>query len=241
MMKYSPDAATAASDLDSVSGGRAHLAGRSDQLVRRIATHESGHCLVARALGSVVELVTIVPEAGFEGLCRRHCAATAASLQLRASSSEAINILEVAARLSSPEIGEARVKISEGVVRAETLIIELVAGTIGEMVAMPDLEPLSAEHDLIEARALAGVVSFAAESLLEFCKAEARAILVGNIDVHEALADQLAEYGELSGDQVDEIIASAIAQRQVRIEHQRREDWRKRETNASSFQCERLR
>jgi hypothetical protein len=48
-----------------------HRAGRSLELVQRIATHESGHAVCARALGSVVEQVTIVPGDGYVGQCVR--------------------------------------------------------------------------------------------------------------------------------------------------------------------------
>jgi hypothetical protein len=215
--------------------GAAHLTGRSDELVRRIACHEASHCVVARALGSIVERVTIKPEGGFEGQCLRRGPETAASLQLRASSSEVLSIMDVAARLSPPEIGEARVAISEGVVRAETLVIELLAGTVGETVALPDVEPLSAEHDLIEARALASVVSFAVEPLLEFCKAEAKAILSANRDVLLSLADALVEHGSLDGEMVDAVISSAIARRQLADEHRRRADWKRRIEGAAWF------
>jgi len=109
------------------------------------------------------------------------------------------------------------------------------------MVALPDMEPLSAEHDLIEARDLASVVSFAVEPLLEFCKAEARAILSANRDVLFALADRLVERGTISGSDVDEIISSTIVRRQLADEHRRRADWARRSANAARFQCERLR
>jgi hypothetical protein len=241
-MDFSPDRApAAASPSCDAGGGRTHLEGRSDLLVRRIATHESGHFLVARALGSIVESVTIRPGSGFEGQCLRRGAETPASLHLRASSTEFIDVLDVASRLSVPSFGEARVAISEGVVRAETLIIELVVGTVGEVVALPDVEPLSAEHDLIEARALAGVVSFAVEPFLAFCQAEAKVILSANRDVLLALADRLVERGTLSGEEVDEVIGEAVASRLIVAEHQRRADWRRRERNAQAFQCEPMR
>jgi hypothetical protein len=42
-------------------------AGRSAEYNRRVASHEVGHCLTSRALGSSVDFVTIIPDRQFSG------------------------------------------------------------------------------------------------------------------------------------------------------------------------------
>jgi len=71
--------------------------------------------------------------------------------------------------------------------------------------------------------------------------ARPQSILRSNVDVLLAVADALAEKGELYGDEVDQIIVEAVARRAAAIEKQRRADWRRRTANAATFQAERLR
>ena len=55
------------------------------------------------------------------------------------------------------------------------------------------------------------------------------------MDVAEALVTALIEQGELSGEQVDEVIATTVAKRQLAAEHARREERRQRTENAMRF------
>ena len=48
----------------------------------------------------------------------------------------------------------------------------------------------------------------------------------------------LVRSGELSGDEVDQIIADGIAARSIEKERARRADWKMREGNAAAFQAE---
>jgi molybdopterin-guanine dinucleotide biosynthesis protein len=70
--------------------------------------------------------------------------------------------------------------------------------------------------------------------LLEYCKAEVEA----NRDIAEALINALVEAGTLSGLEIDAIISHEIAVRSLRLEHQRRDDWRGREASAALFNAE---
>jgi hypothetical protein len=240
MNEFSPDAAVVVSPvLDDAGDGRSHLAGRNDQLVKRIATHEAGHAVCARWLGTAVETVTIRPSGGFAGRCVRK----GTSLNLIDAPQEAIDIVEVCGRLGPPCPGESRNELAAGLIVAQTLMIELAGGNAAERVMFPDLAPLNAPHDLLEAQALAMTCATASAvaALVAYAEAEALAIVGSNADVVGALANQLAECGELSGDQVDTVIASAIARRQVEVERERRQDWRRRMANAAAFSCERLR
>jgi hypothetical protein len=96
----------------------------------------------------------------------------------------------------------------------QTLCIELVAGSVCERVLFPDLPPLSAEHDAIEARSIASVICAApgaVDAFLRYCEAEAEALIRAHLGVVTALSDALFEEGFLDGERVDLIISSAVA------------------------------
>lgn len=142
-------------------------ASRSPEYNRKIATHEIGHCLVARALGSIVDLVTIIPDGMFAGRCVRRgvpspsLAFVDESTAVDAADAESItqptteNIVSVCAKIGAPEVGSPRVAMAEEMARAIVRVTELVAARCCERIFYPDHEPLPAEHDYIEAHALA--------------------------------------------------------------------------------------
>jgi hypothetical protein len=245
MNELSPDAAVVVSPVsDDAGDGRSHLAGRSVELVTRISVHEAGHAVCARALGSTVDSVSIVAKNGYEGRCTRRGAATPASaLHFRddAAVDDALDVEEFAKGMEPPAIGEIRIAYAEGVLRAQILCTELVAGTLAEEITLSDVPLLSAKHDVDEAFALAAIASLAPGPFLDLCRAEARAIIAANVDVVRALADALVKQGELDGGEVDTIIASTIARRQLEAEHARRRDWQQRMESAAAFRHERVR
>jgi hypothetical protein len=236
-MNFSPDApATVMLPDGGTGGGRFHLEGRSELLVKRIATHEAGHAICARWLGAKIELLTIKPGDGFEGRCVRR----GSSLALRNPPVKPMGIIETCRGIGGPVAGENRAKIAAGLIVAQGLMVELLGGRAAEQIVFPHLPLLDAPHDLVEAEALASTcaLSSAVNALVEFCHSEALAIVSENMDALEALAATLVEQGELSGDQVDMVIAAAVAHRQVAAEHERRRDWQRREGNARAFECE---
>ena len=91
-------------------------------------------------------------------------------------------ILSICERLEriTPELGSARVDLSEYVVRCQNNICALVAGECAEVILHPTLPSLGAQHDHVEAAAFARVAVAAqpaALALLEYCRAEASALL----------------------------------------------------------------
>jgi hypothetical protein len=223
---------------------------RSAEYNRRCAAHEASHAILGRALGSFIELVTIVPSDGFAGRCvRRGAPSTSLNLldeqKLREQQTPAapttVDIVAACADIGAPEVGTARVDLAEDITRAQTFIIELLAGSVGERIMFPDLAPLPAEHDRAEAQALASVVCAsptAIDALLAYASAEAEAVIRANRDVVEALTDALVEKGTLIGDEVDAIIAACVARRSLAAEHERRRCWQGIIANANIFQAE---
>jgi hypothetical protein len=223
-------------------------AARGSELNRRIVTHEIGHCYAAKALGSFVELVTAVPNGEFAGRCVRRGAATSSSLNLvddrkpPATAPTTEQMVTICATIGAPGIGTPRVEWAEETQRAMINIVELVAARVCERIFYPEHEPLPADHDLAEARALASVIASpqAVPALLAYAEAEAEALIRAHLGVVSALIDALVEHehGTLTGDEVDLVIARAVVARGLAEEHERRRAWQAVITSASCFRAE---
>jgi hypothetical protein len=149
-------------------------------------------------------------------------------------------IVDICSRLEGlmPEIGSGRVESAEFYARAQVSIIELVAGEVAELILHPDHPSLGAKHDFVEAHAFARVAcaaSPAVAALIEYCEAEAAALIRENIEIVQALVEALIETGSLSGDQIDAIISREVAMRSIKLEHQRRADWQRTTESAALF------
>jgi ATP-dependent Zn protease len=205
---------------------------------RRICAHEiAGHAFVARACGSIVESVTVIPDGAHAGHCVRRGAPSSLNVvdeQKPAATTE--QLVNICATIGAPEIGAPRVEFAEEMARALVLVTELVAGRVAERIFFPDHEPLSAEHDQAEAHALASTVSASPAALLKYCEAEAEALIRANLPIVSALVDELEEKGTLSGAQVDEVITGAIAAEIAKAECARRQEWMRRTENAKAFE-----
>ena len=121
----------------------------------------------------------------------------------------------------------------------KTLMIELLAGSVCERVMFPDVPPLPAEHDRIEARALASVVCAspaAVDALLAYCEAEAEVLIRANIDIVEALTEALVAAGTLCGQDVDQVTAACVSRRALVAEYERRRRWQDIEVRAKNFE-----
>jgi hypothetical protein len=222
---------------------------RSPEYNRRIATHEIGHCYISRAVGSFVDFVTIVPNGVFAGRCVRRGAPSPslAFVDERAAEVEPIreqaapttdDIISICAKIGAPKLGQPRVAMADEITRAIVMVTELVAGRVCERNFYPDHDPLPAEHDYIEARALASVVCAApsaVDAFIRFAEAEAEALIRAHLGVVTELVDALVEHGTLSGEQVDRIISNAVAGEMVADENARREQWRRCLKGAGTF------
>jgi hypothetical protein len=211
--------------------------GRTPEMNHRIAGHEIGHAFTSRCLGSHVHFVTIIPHGGFAGRCVRSGPPSELTLTDRPENKtdEILSLCERLQRLT-PELGSDRVDSSEYYIRAQNNIIEAVAGECAELILHPELPSLGAVHDFVLAAAF-GRIAVAAQpavvALIEYCSAEATALLRTNLDIVNALVAALVERGTLSGSEVDAIISHEVAMRSIRLEHARREDWQRRIASAA--------
>jgi hypothetical protein len=229
------------SELDGV--GQYPVPGRSAEYNRRIAGHEIGHAWVMRVLSDApISFVTIARRDGFGG---QACGANYEE-SYRNLEDQTGTILDGCARIErlTPGLGSNRIESAELYIQAQTMVIELVAGSIAERILFPDFPPLRAEHDKIEARAVAAIACASPRSvdaMLAWAEAEAENLIRDNLNVVLALVDALVDSktGKLTGVEVDVVIEAAIARETQRIETERRAEWAKAITNAAEFSADR--
>jgi hypothetical protein len=94
----------------------------------------------------------------------------------------------------SPGLGTTRINESEAIIRAQSMVIELMAGEVAEQVLHPDCPSLGAKHVFTEAHAIARVAvsagsSPAAAALLSYAEAEAKALIENNLDLVHGLIE----------------------------------------------------
>jgi hypothetical protein len=202
--------------VPSDGGGVSMHRRRSPEMDRRISIHEAGHAAVGRLLKMPVAGSTINPVGGFCGL-------TWASGDLDATAPSAT--VDLCGQLSSlmPGIGESRDDLAVEILHTQHQILELVAGSLAEAMLCPATPPLpGAEHDQIEARALAGLICRSVSSVdayLEFCRVEVGALIESHRDIVQAVAAALIERRTLDGAQIDAIISDAV------VRHDFGRDW----------------
>jgi hypothetical protein len=145
-----------------------------------------------------------------------------------------------AARLRLPGVGEDRTDALEMIVHAHERAIELLAGSEAERLLYPDDVPLNATQDEREALSFAGIICVtysAVETFLSYARAEAMALLTAHRCALTALADELLERRTLDGNQIDRIIAGALAREDQAAEQVRRAQWAKTIENAKKFEA----
>jgi hypothetical protein len=209
--------------------------GRTPEYNRRVAGHEIGHVLLMRILSDKpISYVSITRSDGFEG---RACGANYRESH-RNLEDQSFTVLDGCARIEkmTPGLGSSRVESAELYIRAQTMVIELVAASVCERILFPDQPPLRAEHDRIEARAVAALACASPRSvdaMLAYAEAEAENLIRENLNVVVALVDALVAAGKLTGAEVDAVIERAIAREHLNIEIERRARWRSLEVSAA--------
>jgi hypothetical protein len=217
------------------------VAARSPEMNRRCAIHEgSGHALVGIALlgPSCVAEVSIVPGPGYQGRCIGPEYREPLCLEEAERQTDTFIALAADVRATVPEIGSNRSRDAEFLIRASATCAQLLAGSIAESILWPGEPPLPAQHDEDEARALAKLAVAspnAVDTFLEYCRAEARALIEEYRDVASAIADGLFEQGTLTGTQVQKIIAAAMTRRALAAERLRRANWAQTCANGAAF------
>ena len=123
-------------------------------------------------------------------------------------------------------------------VHAHHKVLELVAGGQGELVLFPDAEPLHAVDDNRQALTYAGLVCCSPGSVnafLDFARREAKAILEEHRSALIALTGALVRERTLSGSQINQVVAEALAFEERAAEQRRREAWKAVQARAATF------
>jgi hypothetical protein len=202
----------------------------------RISTHEAAHCVAARLLGVPLGGVSCDPDPSgkFSGLTW--------GLKFFEHYGDDADDAEACERLASlmPKAGESRDgDVADIHMQAVNRVIEIAAGSLGEAMLLEGLA-WSAPHDRAQETAFARLLCStpqAAEAFVQFCTAQARDLLTPYLAIVTELANVLRARRTLSGAEVDQVIAAALASASVEQEHRRRADWRRRCESAATFRA----
>jgi hypothetical protein len=117
--------------------------------------------------------------------------------------------------------GEPRVNAAEIFSHIHVRVVDLMAGTVGEMLLHPECLPWVAHSDIRQARALASLICSSEEAItayLEFGRKEAGALITQHRAAVLAIAKALMIHRTLDAVAIDTVIAAAP-------ERARRADW----------------
>ncbi len=180
-----------------------------------IAFHEAAHAVVARALGRSVALVTIIPSKGRLG-AMWPVAPDAAPKTVEEQIRDTVDLC-ARARALMP-VGQPRAPGAVFLVEVADQAIVSLAGPMAEQRLTGVFDVAVARADLAEARAYAAASAILPESegdYLRLFRAEARALVERNWPAITAVADALIYRQTLTGEDVESIIATATAARDV--------------------------
>jgi hypothetical protein len=198
------------------------LVARSGLDDERIALHEIGG-------------VTCDPFGGHSGLC------WGPTFQFKFAGDDSPSLCAQIGPLM-PGPGEPRTDVADIFLHVHTRVVELVAGSVAEALFLPG-EPWPADSDRAQERALASLVCSSPESVeafIDFCMAEAAALLRPREHIVRALTKELLCRRTMTGMEVDEVIATALAREALAKEKARRAAWAETCAKAAEFRkvCE---
>jgi hypothetical protein len=217
-------------------GGCCPLDARSPETDFRVCCHEAGHAIAARLLGLEVGGCTVDPSNGFGGMCWGPRFVSA----LARTDTDSVNFSQKL-RSYMPQPGEDHRDESAAVLLQHALnyCIELVSGQLAEEMLLPGSAPTLAADDLKQQAIYASLVVSTPEACEAFV-ALARTMAVDLLSPHKeiirALADALRAQRTMTGGEIDLVIARALAVEAIRVEHARREQWRRIEQGAAMFE-----
>jgi hypothetical protein len=205
---------------------------RDPEIDRRIAAHESAHCLVGLAVGAgEIGGATIVPGPDFAG---RVWGVNGGPLHLSSEIDIGKEVLPL-----WPGLGEDRADVAEFFVHAHQKVVELVSGSQGELCLYPDAEPLDAVDDNRQALIYVNLVCCSPSSVnafVDFARQEARAILEGHRSTLVALTDALVRKRTMTGSEINQVVADSLALEGLANEKMRRLRWQQCMANSAIFE-----
>jgi hypothetical protein len=211
------------------------LSARSPELDFRIAGHEAGHVITHLVLGYDVHSANIVQTATCSGRTTWGPHPRWTPLPDIAASSDTAAL----ARHAGPgqqRDGDVRSLFSD----VQSACITLMGGGAAEMCLIEDSPPRYMASDVPDANGIASMICSTTESVaafLEHCYQEASAIIEENKSVVIALAQALIDHPDrtLNSDEINSVIAPALAAKAVADKNERRARWAGVENNAAQF------
>jgi hypothetical protein len=207
------------------------LIGRSEELDQRVAVHEVCHYLMDRLNGSdrIVQ-VSITPSDTWEGICygeRRQAFANGGR--------DASDVRELLQPVM-PAPGESHSATSDVVQSVFDACAELLAGEVGERLVLGSADP--ARDDRRQARELASLIcksEAGVNRFIAFCEQQAADMLAPYAMVIMSLQVILRMRRDMSGEELDQALASALGSFQLYAEHARRAQWTRAVESAARF------
>jgi hypothetical protein len=204
--------------------------GRTEELDRRVALHESGHAICSRLMTgdcSSISSVTITPADSYEGQCRG--ARREAFVRGGVTAVDAIDASHVRKILQPlmPKPGEDRsdkADIYQNVLDACT---QLMAGEAAEELLLEGEASFASDdrRQVMELAALICKTPQAVAAFTTFCKQQALDMLSENVGVLLSLSIVLKIRREMTGEEVDDVIATTLARFELATERVRRKRW----------------
>jgi cell division protease FtsH len=191
--------------------GLSHPVGYSEEERRRVAVHEAGHALTAVLVGRDVKIASILRRSGALGLVS-HGDAEERFLRTPTEGGELMAIALAGRAAEIQEFGEASSGIASDLAAATTLASQLV-GALGAADSLISIEAavLPGAGNLV-AKVLADEAARAkTEQLLSSAADQAACMVLEHRSALIALADALCTHDELSGEEVNRIVAESIS------------------------------
>jgi hypothetical protein len=204
---------------------------RTEEQDQRIATHELGHFFINRLTGrSSIVAVSITPRDGYEGICwgERHEAFVTGGRD----ASDVRKTLEPV----MPLAGEDRSATADIVQSTLDACTELMAGEVAEKMLLGDAT--LASDDRRQAHELALLICKspqAVEKFISLCEQQAHDLLCPYGLALLSLQIILRMHRVMTGEQLDNAIATVLANIAVANERSRRREWQQRIENARQF------
>jgi hypothetical protein len=213
--------------------------GRTEEEDQRIAVHEAGHAVCARLLGHPLGGATVDPDPNgkYGGLVwgPRHSVAFG-------KDDDADDLPELCDKLRDllPQDGEPRSDAADVYLHALNSCIELVAASVAERMLLAG-EPVPSVSDVEHTIKYASLVCRspeAADRFIRLCETMADDLLRPYGYVLIALSTVLCIRRTLSGEEIDDVIATTVAGFELAAEQARRRRWQHRVANAGRFKSE---